>query len=202
MYEQKAEPRPRRAARAPTSCSRSSASATASSASISAASPGSPSGIAERLGLPAHEVKLHPLAAELHDVGKTAIPDAILNKPGPLDDDEWEFMRRHTVIGERIILAAPSLAPTAELVRSSHERFDGTGYPDALRGEEIPLGASIIAVCDAFDAMVSERPYRDAMSPADALVELRRCAGTQFDPGVVEAFCAVAEESDTAGRAA
>jgi HD-GYP domain-containing protein (c-di-GMP phosphodiesterase class II) len=158
--------------------------------------------IAGRLGLGAQEIKLISLAAKLHDVGKTAIPDEILNKPGPLDQDEWEFMRRHTVIGERIILAAPSLAPTAGLVRSSHERFDGTGYPDALDGGAIPLGASIIAVCDAFDAMVSKRPYRAAMSPADAVVELRRCAGTQFDPDVVEAFCAVAEESDTAGRVA
>jgi diguanylate cyclase (GGDEF)-like protein len=158
--------------------------------------------IAERLGLGAQEIKLISLAAKLHDVGKTAIPDEILNKPGPLDHDEWEFMRSHTVIGERIILAAPSLAPTAGLVRSSHERFDGTGYPDALGGGAIPLGASIIAVCDAFDAMVSQRPYRAAMSRADAVAELRRCAGTQFDPHVVEAFCAVAEESDTAGRAA
>lgn len=158
--------------------------------------------IAERLGLGAHEIKLISLAAKLHDVGKTAIPDEILNKPGPLDQDEWEFMRTHTVIGERIILAAPSLAPSAGLVRSSHERFDGTGYPDALDGGAIPLGASIIAVCDAFDAMVSQRPYRAAMSRADAVAELRRCAGTQFDPHVVEAFCAVAEESDTAGRAA
>jgi diguanylate cyclase (GGDEF)-like protein len=158
--------------------------------------------IAVRLGLGEHEVKLIVLAAKLHDVGKTAIPDEILNKPGPLDQDEWEFMRSHTVIGERIVLAAPSLAQTAGLVRSSHERFDGTGYPDALDGRAIPLGASIIAVCDAFDAMVATRPYRAAMAPADAVAELRRCAGTQFDPLVVEAFCAVAAESDLAGQAA
>ncbi len=158
--------------------------------------------IAERLGVGEHEIKQISLAAKLHDIGKTAIPDEILNKPGPLDQDEWEFMRRHTVIGERIILAAPSLAPSAGLVRSSHERFDGTGYPDALNGGAIPLGASIIAVCDAFDAMVSKRPYRAAMSTGDAVVELRRCAGTQFDPTVVEAFCAVAEETDTAGKVA
>jgi diguanylate cyclase (GGDEF)-like protein len=158
--------------------------------------------IAVRLGLGEHEVKLIVLAAKLHDVGKTAIPDEILNKPGPLDHDEWEFMRSHTVIGERIVLAAPSLAQTAGLVRSSHERFDGTGYPDALDGGAIPLGASIIAVCDAFDAMVATRPYRAAMAPADAVAELRRCAGTQFDPLVVEAFCAVAAESDLAGQAA
>jgi diguanylate cyclase (GGDEF)-like protein len=144
---------------------------------------------AERLGLPEHEVRRIRLAAELHDVGKTAIPDTVLNKPSALSDEEWDFMRRHTVIGERIIRAAPSLAHAAELVRYSHERFDGAGYPDALSREEIPIGASIIAVCDAFDAMVSDRPYRDAISLADALAELRACAGTQFHPGVVDAFC-------------
>jgi diguanylate cyclase (GGDEF)-like protein len=152
--------------------------------------------IAERLRLPEHETKRIGLAAELHDVGKTAIPDAILHKPGPLDEQEWDFMRRHTVIGERILLAAPSLAPTAELVRSSHEAFDGSGYPDKLKGEEIPLGARIIAVCDAFDAMTSTRAYRAAQSADDAIAELRRCAGTQFDPGVVEVFCALVEDDD------
>jgi diguanylate cyclase (GGDEF)-like protein len=151
---------------------------------------------AERLGLPDHEVTRIGLAAELHDVGKTAIPDAILNKPGPLDEQEWDFMRRHTVIGERIILAAPSLAPTAELVRSSHEAFDGSGYPDALRGEAIPLGARIIAVCDAFDAMTSKRAYRGAMPTEDAIAELRRCAGRQFDPDIIEVFCALVEDGD------
>jgi HD-GYP domain-containing protein (c-di-GMP phosphodiesterase class II) len=149
---------------------------------------------AERLGLPASEVKRIGLAAELHDVGKTAIPDAILNKPGPLDTSEWEFMRQHTVIGERILLAAPSLAPTAELVRASHEAFDGSGYPDGLCGEAIPLGSRIIAACDAFDAMISERAYRAGMSVEDAIAELRRCAGTQFDPHVVDEFCAVTED--------
>ena len=149
---------------------------------------------AERLGLSGHELWRIGLAAELHDVGKTAIPDAILNKPSALDDDERTFMRRHTLIGERVILAAPSLAPTAELVRSSHERFDGTGYPDGLSGEAIPLGGRIIAVCDAFDVMVSGRPYRRAITADDALAELRRCAGTQLDPRVVEAFCAPAVE--------
>jgi diguanylate cyclase (GGDEF)-like protein len=158
---------------------------------------------AERLGLPEHEVRRIRLAAELHDVGKTAIPDTILNKPSALSDEEWEFMRRHTVIGERIIRAAPSLAHAAELVRCSHERFDGTGYPDALRRDEIPLGASIIAVCDAFDAMVSDRAYRAAMPIAAAVGELRSCAGTQFHPGVVEAFCAlVLEREPPAVRAA
>lgn len=95
-------------------------------------------------------------------------------------------MRRHTLIGERIVLAAPALAATAPLIRSSHEHVDGSGYPDRLQGEEIPLGARVIAVCDAFDAMVSYRPYRETRSVEAALEELRRCAGSQFDPAVVE----------------
>ncbi|MDQ3933099.1 MAG: diguanylate cyclase [Actinomycetota bacterium] len=130
-------------------------------------------------------------AASLHDVGKVAIPDAILNKPGPLNDEEWEFMRRHTIVGERILSAAPALVEAAKIVRSTHERFDGWGYPDGLTAERIPLGARVIAVCDAFDAMVSPRPYRVKVTPEQAVEELRRCAGAQFDPRVVEAFCAV-----------
>jgi two-component system cell cycle response regulator len=129
-------------------------------------------------------------AAALHDVGKVAIPDAILNKPAALDEAEWEFIRRHTIIGERIVAAAPALRQVAALVRSSHERWDGGGYPDALAGEEIPLGARIVSVCDAFDAMVADRPYRSGMDAADALAELERCSGTQFDPDVVTAFAA------------
>jgi len=144
---------------------------------------------AQDLKLSGDEAARIQLAASLHDVGKTALPDSLLDKPGPLDADEWRFMRTHTLIGERIILAAPSLAHTAPLVRSSHERIDGAGYPDGLAGEEIPLGSRIIAVCDAYDAMTCDRPYRLAMTPAKALEELRRSAGTQFDPLVVEAFC-------------
>jgi diguanylate cyclase (GGDEF)-like protein len=128
------------------------------------------------------------LAAMLHDIGKSAIPESVLNKPGPLDERDWEFMHRHTLIGERIVLAAPALASTAPLIRSSHERLDGTGYPDGLRGTEIPLGSRIIAVCDAFDAMTSERSYRHAGTVDAALDELERCAGSQFDPEVVEAL--------------
>ncbi len=127
-------------------------------------------------------------AAELHDIGKAAIPDAILEKPGSLTRHEWDFMHRHTLIGERILSAAPALGPVAKLVRSSHERWDGSGYPDGLAGEEIPLGARIILVCDAFDAMRTERPYGPTMRPSDALTELRRGAGSQFDPKLVEAF--------------
>jgi diguanylate cyclase (GGDEF)-like protein len=130
-------------------------------------------------------------AAELHDVGKAAIPDGILTKPGPLDREEWKLVQRHTLLGERIMLAAPALAGAAKLVRSSHERIDGTGYPDGLRGEAIPLGSRVIFVCDAFDAMISRRPYRAPMLVDEALAELRRCAGAQFDSRVVEAFIAV-----------
>jgi putative nucleotidyltransferase with HDIG domain len=145
---------------------------------------------ARRLGLGPDERLRIRLAAELHDVGKAAIPDAIVNKPGALDDHEWSFIRRHTIIGERIVSAAPSLAHAADLVRWHHERYDGNGYPDALGGNEIPLGARIIAVSDAFDAMLSERPYSAAVSADEAIAELRRCAGTQFDPAVVHAFVA------------
>jgi diguanylate cyclase (GGDEF)-like protein len=147
-----------------------------------------------RLGLGEQEIDRLSLAAELHDVGKAAIPDAILEKPGKLDDSEWEFMRRHTLIGESVLRAAPSLADIADLVRSSHESMDGSGYPDGLRGEEIPIGSRIIAVCDAFDAMLSDRPYRNSLSQEQAVAELRRCAGNQFDPSVVEAFAAAVRE--------
>jgi HD-GYP domain-containing protein (c-di-GMP phosphodiesterase class II) len=117
-----------------------------------------------------------------------AIPDAILEKPGALSDTEWALIRRHTLIGERILAAAPALERSARLVRWSHERVDGTGYPDGLAASEIPLGSRIILVADAFDAMVTERSYGTMLSEADALTELRRCAGTQFDPSVVAAF--------------
>ena len=128
-------------------------------------------------------------AAELHDVGKMAIPDEILQKPGPLTQDEWAFVRRHPLVGERILSVAPALLPVAKIVRSCHERWDGSGYPDGVAGEEIPLGARIVAVCDAFDAMINPRPYRAARSVEEALQELRACSGTQFDPTVVAAFC-------------
>ncbi len=145
-------------------------------------------GVGRELGMSYEELDEVARAAELHDVGKVAVPDAILNKPGPLDPAEWSFMRRHTIIGERILLAAPALRPVGKLVRSSHERWNGTGYPDGLAGEEIPLGARIVSVCDAFDAMTTNRPYRARLSDVEALGELRACAGTQFDPRVVEAF--------------
>jgi two-component system, cell cycle response regulator len=145
---------------------------------------------AEALGLAPDEVERVRHASELHDVGKVAIPDAILGKPGPLTDEEWTFIRRHPIIGERIILAAPALSRVASLVRSSHERWDGNGYPDALVGHEIPAGARVVAVADAFAAMTAGRPYRAARTAEEALDVLRREAGGQFDPAVVDAWCA------------
>jgi diguanylate cyclase (GGDEF)-like protein/PAS domain S-box-containing protein len=136
-------------------------------------------------------------AASLHDVGKAAIPDEILLKEGPLDVDEWALMRRHTLIGERILDAAPALARAAKLVRWSHERWDGHGYPDGISGEQIPLGSRIIAVCDAYDAMTSERPYRKAMSALEAMRELQRSAGAQFDPAVVRAVVSALNARDS-----
>jgi len=144
--------------------------------------------LAEKLGLSHGEVVRTRLAASLHDIGKMAIPDEILEKPGPLTDEEWKFVRRHTLVGERILLAAPALSHVAGVVRSSHERYDGSGYPDGLAGKEIPLPSRIVFLCDAFDAMTSMRAYAGLMSEAEALDELRRESGRQFDPGVVEAF--------------
>jgi putative nucleotidyltransferase with HDIG domain len=147
---------------------------------------------ARRLGLSRDELEIVRHAAELHDVGKVAIPDEILAKAGPLTEEEWTFVRRHTLAGERIVSAAPALNAVSRLVRSSHERWDGAGYPDGLAGEAIPLGARIVAVADAFDAMTAGRPYRAAISHEEALAELQRCAGTQFDSAVVAAFVATA----------
>jgi diguanylate cyclase (GGDEF)-like protein len=146
---------------------------------------------ARRLGLESEEIDITVRGAELHDIGKTAIPHDILTKPGPLTDEEWGFIHQHTLVGEHILNAAQALRPVARLVRSSHERFDGTGYPDGLAGDAIPLGSRVIAVCDAYEAMRSaDRPYRESRTPEQALAELQANAGTQFDPSVVNAFVA------------
>jgi response regulator RpfG family c-di-GMP phosphodiesterase len=145
--------------------------------------------VARRLGLPERDLPDLGRGALLHDIGKIGVPDGILRKRGPLTNEEWTLMRNHTLIGERILASAPAMAPVARLVRSTHERWDGTGYPDELALEEIPLGSRVIAVCDAFVAMTQQRPWRSKMSHEDALQELRNCAGTQFDPQLVEAFC-------------
>jgi two-component system cell cycle response regulator len=145
--------------------------------------------VADSLGVFGEELEDVARAAQLHDVGKVAIPDAILQKPGELDKSEWDFIHRHTIVGARILRAAPALNMVAAIVRASHERYDGNGYPDRLVGDEIPLGARIVAACDAYNSMTSERPYGTALTNEEALEELRRCAGGQFDPAVVEAIC-------------
>jgi hypothetical protein len=126
--------------------------------------------------------------ALMHDVGKIGVPDAILLKPAKLTEEEWEFMRRHPALGYRILAQVPYLRPAAKIVLAHHERWDGDGYPRKLKGEDIPLGARIFAICDTYDAIISDRPYRKGQSPDAALAEILRCAGTQFDPKVVEAF--------------
>ena len=141
--------------------------------------------VGAELDLPQGELAALGRASELHDIGKIAIPDAILRKAGPLDEEEWAFMHQHTILGERIVAAAPSLASVGNLIRSSHERWDGRGYPDGLAADEIPLLARIIFACDAYDTMTTEHPYSPARSPEGALDEMRDGAGTQFDPDLV-----------------
>jgi len=144
--------------------------------------------VARRFGMTVEEVDKMVRAAELHDIGKVGIPDAILDKPGSLDEAEWESMRQHTLLGERILNVAPTMRPVGAIVRATHERWDGDGYPDGLRGEQIPLAARIIAACDTYSVMTSDRSYRARMEPSAACAELRRQAGGQLDPQVVEAL--------------
>jgi len=147
--------------------------------------------VARTMRLPAAAQDAIRLAAILHDIGKIGIEDRILKKPGRLDPDEMQIMRGHSVIGEKIVAGIPQLRPILPGIRHHHEQYDGNGYPDGLRGETIPKMARIIAVCDTFDAMTSDRPYRRGLPVETALQELHRCAGTQFDPKVVQAFQAV-----------
>jgi HD-GYP domain-containing protein (c-di-GMP phosphodiesterase class II) len=145
--------------------------------------------VADALGLDARERQHTEFAALLHDVGKINVPNEIINKPGPLDDGEWALMKRHTIEGEQILKRVGGvLGEVGHIVRSCHERVDGKGYPDGLAGEEIPIVARIVCCCDAFSAMTTDRSYRKARSPAEAVEELRECAGTHFDSGVVEAL--------------
>jgi putative nucleotidyltransferase with HDIG domain len=148
--------------------------------------------VAARLGLDQELVELARLAGSLHDLGKLAIPEEILRKPGPLTAPERLVLERHPQIGFRM-LDSLGIEPVAEWILHHHERWDGTGYPEALPGPSIPLGARIIFVVDAYDAMTSDRVYRGRLTPSQALQELERCAGTQFDPDVVEALTDVLE---------
>jgi HD-GYP domain-containing protein (c-di-GMP phosphodiesterase class II) len=144
--------------------------------------------VGRRLELGEADLRTVELGALLHDIGKIQVPEGILNKRAPLDEQEWQIMRLHPEAGEQILAPIASLAAVLPLVRSSHERWDGTGYPDALAGEAIALGARIVAVCDAYRAMVEPRPYRGPLGHEAALAELRTHAGTQFDPRCVEAL--------------
>jgi len=156
----------------------------------------------ERLNLGADQLITLSYAAYLHDVGKVKVPDEILNKPGPLTDEEWVEMRRHPDYGAEMLAGKEFLRDAARIVRAHHERYDGGGYPDELAGDAVPIEAQIIAVVDAYDAMVSDRPYRKALSQASALAELRKNAGSQFAPRVVTAFLRVLGSSDGEGNVA
>jgi len=149
--------------------------------------------IAKNVPVPLPYLTVLAHAAFLHDIGKMAIPDKILRKPGPLDDSEKVIMRTHCEIGYNMLTRIPFLSDAAEIVLAHHEFFDGAGYPRGLRGEHIPLGARIISIANALDAMLSDRPYRNALRMSQAREEIRRCAGTQFDPRIVEVFLSIPE---------
>ena len=153
--------------------------------------------LALTIGFPLDQADLIGHAAALHDIGKIGVPDRVLLKPGRLDPEEFELMKTHTTIGADVLRGSQSpLLQTAEAIaRSHHERWDGRGYPQGLKGAEIPLAARICSICDVFDALMSKRVYKEAWRLDDALAELERCAGTQFDPDLTAAFLAIAEES-------
>ncbi|MFN8151768.1 MAG: diguanylate cyclase [Solirubrobacterales bacterium] len=154
------------------------------------------------LGVGGDDLRTLRYGALLHDIGKIAIRSEILHKPGPLTDDEYEEIKEHTIVGAKMLERIPYFADVHPLVRSSHERWDGAGYPDELAFEEIPLGARVIAACDAFHAMTSDRPYRAAMDRAEAIAELRRCSGSQFDPSVIDALIGLLDATPRAPREA
>lgn len=144
--------------------------------------------IARTMGMTREQQSILHIGAHLHDVGKIGVPDAVLCKPGRLTDEEYAAIKMHSMIGYNIVRKVRILHPVAAIVRSHHERMDGRGYPDGLQGDEIPMEARIVAVADSYDAMTSQRLYKVCVSPAEAVNEVKRCAGTQFDADVVEAF--------------
>ena len=153
--------------------------------------------VAEQMQLDEDTCRAAEMGALLHDIGKIAVPDEIINKPGPLNDEEWAIMKTHTVEGERMLKQVGGLlADVGLVVRASHERWDGGGYPDGLVGEAIPVAARIVSACDAFNAMTTDRSYRKALPLATAVGELRRCSGTQFDPAVVDALVSLVDEPE------
>jgi putative nucleotidyltransferase with HDIG domain len=158
--------------------------------------------VARELGCEEAEIQDIRWGALLHDIGKIGVPDAILRKPGKLTDAEWAIMRKHPEIGEEILASTERMRGVAALVRHHQEKWNGRGYPDGLKGEEIPLGARILAVCDTYSAITDDRPYKRARTHSEAVTELRRCAGDQFDPEVVEAFCRVVERQREQAQAA
>jgi len=151
--------------------------------------------ISEALGLPEDRIATIRAAALLHDIGKIAIPDSVLNKPGPLTEQEWDLVKAHPGLGGEILKHVIDLVNCLPAILHHHERYDGSGYPAGLRGEEIPLDARILAIADAYDAITSIRAYHAHLPPQEALDELKRCSGTQFDPEIVSIFCQWAEHT-------
>ena len=156
--------------------------------------------VAKQLGVEGSGLSEVEMAARLHDVGKIGVPDAVLHKPGPLDPDEWHIIRQHPVWGSQMLARVPELAGVAALIRYEHERWDGKGYPDGLSGEDIPLASRIVFVCDAYHAITSTRPYREAKPTEVALQELEAHAGSQFDPNAVQALARVVGQAESPRR--
>jgi putative nucleotidyltransferase with HDIG domain len=158
--------------------------------------------IAEGLGLGEEEIEQIRLGGMLHDIGKVGVPEPILNKSGPLNPEEWELMKQHVLFGHRLLEPLQTLSEVRAMVLHHHEMYDGSGYPEGRAGEEIPLGARIIAIADAYDTINSDRTYKKARSAQAALAEIERCAGAQFDPQLVRIFAVCIREFAKAPDAA